>query len=92
MKINYLITLFIIKKINNVVFDDKFSKIEWIEFFEENLEENFLFMTKDIYAINDVIMLKNKEIKLEYLGNFAGDDVINQFQEYLNNSKKIGGR
>lgn len=39
-----------------------------------------------------IIRLKNKEIKFEYLNDYDDSNIISDFENYLNSSKKVGGR
>ena len=45
--------------INNVLFDGKFSKIEWIQLFDDNDDFECVISTKNICSIDDVVMIKN---------------------------------
>lgn len=47
--------------VKNVIFDDKINKIDWIEFFDEENENEFVISAKDVYAIDDIITIKNND-------------------------------
>ena len=78
---------------NGTTYDEKIDSFMEAELiFDSNFNKD-AFNTGRNHAIR-IIRLKNKEIKLEYLGDFVESDIINQFQEYLKISKNngIGGR
>lgn len=45
--------------INNVLFNDNFSKIEWIEFFDDNNDFEYIISAKNIFYIDDAVIIKN---------------------------------
>ena len=81
-------------------FADKTDTLFFDEIIDSFMEAELLFnsdFNKDAFNVGKnhairIIRLKDKEIKLEYLDDFVEDNVINLFQEYLNSSKKMGGR
>lgn len=76
--------------VNNVIFDNKFSKIDWLQFFDEESESEYIISTKDIYSLVDVVVIKNSDCV--FLKNTLDIDAKNpvNFSVFSVEGKKIG--
>ena len=76
--------------VKNVVFDKTFSKIEWLEIFDENSDKEYYLNTKDIYSLADVIVIKNNDcLYLKQTLDIDAKNPIN-FSVFTTEGKKIG--
>lgn len=75
--------------VKNVLFDEKLKKINYFEFFDEE-ENEYLVTSKDIYAIDDAIVVKNCNcIMPKDTVDLKEKSPVN-FLVFLTNGKKIG--
>ena len=51
----------ILGMINGAFFDKKCEKLEWINFFDDESQEEYFVMTKNIFSMGDAVMLKNAD-------------------------------
>ena len=51
--------------VKNAFFDDKFTKIDWLELFDKESENEYVIATKNVYSLDDIVVIKNTDCILQ---------------------------